>query len=323
MLKRKNLFVWFLLTIVAFTAYSRENESVLTGNDSTAKEVSQDELILFNMINDMRVQGKMQPIPLSQNLCKVAHCHIDDLIVSKPQDNGCSLHSWSSSGNWTPCCNSKDPAGVQCMKSKPREITGYQGNGFELIYWGEDKATPSDAAALWQQVEASADMILCRGKWKVYQWKALGVGIKDGYAILWLGDKADKTSEIAQEPKSSVSQPLDKQAVAQKTETKESHSSKNNTVAEPGKKQPVSEVSTVPAIAKYTTYYLVVASVKTAESAKSELKRIKSKGYPNASILEGSSVYRIAVAAYDNTQKASQKLNELKKEFPGAWIYKQ
>jgi len=187
MLKSKYLLLYFLLLVLVFPAYAGNNSNIASGNDSILKGLTQDESILFNMINDFRRQNKLSSIPLSKDLCIVAQTHIADLIKWKPQDKGCSLHSWSGSGKWTSCCNTKEVFGIQCMKSKPREITGYPGDGYELIYWGEENATAVEAAELWRDVEASADMILSRSKWKAYQWKAIGVGIKDGYAVYSTG----------------------------------------------------------------------------------------------------------------------------------------
>ncbi len=323
MLYRKALFLCLLLMVTAFPAISREIEFLASNTDSVKNVISEDESILFNMINDMRRQGKMPLIPLSPDLCKVAHVHIADLIASRPQDNGCSLHSWSASGKWTACCHSKDPSGIQCMKSKPKEIVGYPGNGYELIYWGDENATPSDAAAMWQQVDASADMILCRGKWKDYKWKALGVGLKNGYAVLWLGDKADKKADIISTDTLLYSiQPVEKVNVAAHQTTVKRNQGKTEVVA-PAKAESIkSETNEFISSGLVTKYYLIVASVKTAESAESELKRIRKKGYHDAIILEGEKVYRIALISFDDNKKASRKANELKKDFPGIWIFK-
>jgi len=323
MLRCKAFFLCILLSVISFQEVYCVKAIFTVCSDSSIKGISQNEEILLNMINDIRRQGKMSLIPLSADLSRVAHVHIKDLIASKPQDNGCSLHSWSSSGKWTACCHSKDQAGVQCMKSKPKEITGYPGNGYELIYWGEESATPADAAELWQQLDASLDMILCKGKWKGYEWKAMGAGLEGGYAVLWLGDVSDKKMEVAGTKSLVVSDQLvTKKPIA--TDTKDSGirnfktepvGSSKATATKKGSTVSVSENSA-------TKYYLIVASVKTSESANSELERFKSKGYPEAKILEANNVYRIGILTFDDKTKANQKSNELKKDFPGIWIYK-
>ena len=311
------------LTVLVLPRFCEGSTVIPYGNDSVISGITQNETILFNMINDMRRQGKMQLIPLSDKLCKVAHIHIDDLLASKPQEKGCSLHSWSASGNWSACCHTKDPSGIQCMKSKPKEITGYSGNGYELIYWGEDNATPSEASALWQQVDASADMIMCRGKWKGYDWKAMGVGIKNGYAVLWLGDKTDvKTEDLPAIASHESKQRRGNEPVV----TKPSTTNKKSEVPEVAKKSIETPLNNEPQKSvtedANSKFYLIAASVKTAESANSELKRIKSKGYPDAFILNGESIFRIALATFENSKQANKALPVIRKDFPEAWIFK-
>jgi hypothetical protein len=318
----KGFSLLFLLFVLGVQVSGFDLQFFTTEKDTVYLKSTQDEIILFNMINDMRRQNKLQPIPLSDDLCIVAHTHIDDLIKWKPQDNGCSLHSWSSSGKWTACCNSKDPAGIQCMKLKPKEITGYPGSGYELIFWGEDNATPADAADLWRQVDASADMILSRGKWKGYLWKALGVGLKEGYAVLWLGDKTDTKSQVVPETTPSVvaQQQSPKEIIPAKPPVKEVVAV--NKVPEVRQKEPVVSEGNTRQDNAGVKFYLVVSSVKTSDAAKSELKKIKARGYPDAIILEGESIFRIALSSYDSSTKASVRKNELKDEFPGIWVYK-
>jgi hypothetical protein len=335
-----------ILLIVLFSgmisqAFGFSSGSAVSGTDSLSVQTTQDEIILFNMINDLRVKAKLPAIPLSDDLCRVAHLHIDDLIISRPQDKGCSLQSWSDRGNWTPCCSSKDLSGMQCMKSKPREITGYPGNGYELIYWGEDKATPADAAELWEQVNASADMILSRGKWKTFLWKAMGVGIKDGYAVLWLGDKAVSTAAVKQAVQPAATQPAETNAVRNEQAAQPAAPATETAVNTPVQPKPRPESAKPepkpqPASAKpepvtgYASgsvnrdarYFLIVASVKSREAARSEQKRFIDKGYASAIILEGDAVYRIAVQSFDSESKARARMNAVKAELPGVWVFK-
>jgi hypothetical protein len=320
MLLRKEIRLLFLLMFLAFSGIAGNVSNGICGNDTVIAGISQDETILFNMINDMRRQNKLPSIPLSNDLCKVSQIHIADLIKWKPQEKGCSLHSWSGSGKWTSCCNTKDVFGIQCMKSKPREITAYPGDGYELIYWGEDNATPAEAAALWKEVGASSDMILSKGKWSAYQWKAIGVGIMSGYAVLWLGDAKDKNDQGKTiEKVAAVQQPI---AKVEKVTTPE----KDNVKTKPSEK--LKEVTANEKVIQPVTgetatmYFLIVSSVKTAEGAETELKKVKSKGYPDAIIIKGESVYRISIASYNSVQKAANKKNQLKDAFPGIWVLK-
>jgi cell division septation protein DedD len=325
MFQFKEIILLFLLIVLAKPAICQDTLSKKVENDIISKSASQDETILYNMINDMRRANKLSLIPFSYQLSYVAHVHIDDLIQNKPQDKGCSLQGWSKSGKWSACCNTKDAAGIQCMKSKPKEITAYPGNGYELIYWDEEKAIPGEALDLWQQLTASSEMILSRGKWKGYQWKAIGVGIKEGYAILWLGDKADKTTPDLQAKnpatvrKDSVSvtpRPTDSTAMGIDLSKKGSGLQSKNV--------PVKTVTnSSQEIKTGISYYLIVMSLKSAEAADSELIRIKSMGYPEAFIRKSEVGYRIVLATFATPQKAAAKAKELKTEFPAIWVLKE
>lgn len=323
MLLRKQLKFLLLLMFSAFAAKASNVPYNINDNDSVIINISQDETILFNMINDLRRQNKLPSIPLSLDLCKVAQTHIADLIKWKPQEKGCSLHSWSGSGKWTSCCNTKEVFGIQCMKAKPREITGYLGDGYELIYWGEDDATPAEAAALWKQVDASLDMILSRSKWSGYQWQAIGVGIKSGYAVLWLGDSKDTNDqEKAIKKIAAVQQPAEKVATVEKSTAPGKDNSKAKPAVNPKESAVSKENIKQPVAVPVTKYYVIVSSLKTAEAANAELAKIKSKGYPTSVILQSESSFRISIASFDTQEKAASVKNSLKETFPGIWILK-
>jgi len=330
MFHHKGILLCLMQFVLIFPAIAGENQGITNGNDTIRSRMTQDETTLFNMINDLRVQNKLTAIPFSPDLCKVANTHIADLIKYKPQDKGCSLHSWSGSGKWTSCCNTKEVFGIQCMKSKPREITGYKGDGFELIYWGEDKASPEEAAALWKQVDASSDMLLSRAKWSGYQWKAMGVGIKDGYAILWLGDSIntgvqDNLPDYIPE----VTKPVVKVAPVVKQPVTEKEIAKSKTESTKPKTEALPKGSNVSGVAAKQPvgningkFYIIAGSFTTSEAAGKELKNIKQKGYPSAFILEGESLFRIVIATFDTKEKADIVKIEMKDIFPGVWVYK-
>jgi len=324
MFQRNELYLFFLLAVLTFPAFAGSFSAENTGNDSVNRGVSQDETILFNMINDMRRQNKLPSFPLSADLCKVARTHIADLIKYRPQDKGCSMHSWSGNGKWTSCCNTKELFGIQCMKSKPREITGYPGEGYELIYWGEDNATPAEAAELWKQVEASSDMILSRGKWSAYQWKAIGVGMKDGYAILWLGDAEDgSTIDVDVKEIPVVQKPAPKAAATVKpAATEKKENTKPKTTETPKVTVPKHAINEPFVEVEPTKFYLIVASYKEFEAANTVLKEVRTKGYPSAFILYQEPLHRVVIDSYEKYEKASAQKNDLKEKFPGIWIFK-
>jgi hypothetical protein len=218
------------------------------------------------------------------------------------------------------------------MMSKPKEIAGYPGAGYELIYWGNDDASPQEAAMLWQTTEVSADMLLARGKWKGFQWKAIGVGIQGGYAVIWLGDKSDKNNPVLPQ----LVKPSGNETLAKNPKENADLQSVNNKVdkikpekkrAKPGfeENQKVADNRSdpvAPGNEDKPRYYLIVASVKTSLYTKDELRRFKSKGFPDACVLKSPGMYRIALMSYESESKAQQKLRELKGQFPDIWVYK-
>jgi len=309
MFKPKKLILWIMVIFSSLSAISRESKSGSFKNDSTVSGLSTEESSLFNLINQIRIKEGLGEIPFSSGLSLVARVHINDLIASKPQQNGCNLHSWSGSGKWTSCCGSKNISWTRCMMVKPLEIAGYKGNGYELIYCSQDQIKAEKAVLIWQQKDASMDMITCRGEWKGYNWKAMGVGIKDGYAVVWFGDKLEGN------------QPLNKQQVSVSTAMQilpknEVKSSLPGADINDKIKTLESEKSTE------TNYYLIAGSLKTDQAAAVELKRVCSKGYTEAFVLEGESAYRIAIAQFDSEKKAKAALKQFKEIFPGIWILK-
>ena len=68
--------------------------------------------------------------------------------------------------------------------------------------------------------------------------------------------------------------------------------------------------------------YVIVSSLPNAESAKTEMERMKAKGYSNAEVVEAQGRFRISIAKFSNAADAYKKIQELKKnaEFESAWV---
>lgn len=302
---QKIIFPFFLL-ILSLTAFAQNSPNV---KENSAYRLSEQEQILFNLINDLRQQNKLSVLPISEKLCIVGYTHVNDLITNYKPDEGCSLHSWSDKGNWAPCCHSKDPTGIACMKTKPKEITGYTGLGFELIYWGNEDANALDAYNLWRENKASLEMILCTGKWKSFNWKTVGVSISSNYAILWFGDQIEKSAQTPVK----IEKP---EPIAQK-EIKKEKEKPAETIVALTEEKPVKEDITTKSNDKY---FLIVASLKTKEAAKSTLKKYKADGYSKAQIIEGNNMQRIAIKSFSKESEAQNELNKLRNKHPGIWL---
>ena len=113
------------------------------------------------------------------------------------------MHSWSENPAWSSCCYTPDHKQAKCMWDKPRELTNYRGDGFEISYWSTKQFLTPEEAAIdmlegWKKSPGHNDMIINRNTWKSVKWKAIGIGIYGGYADVWFGEEEDSAGEPRQ-----------------------------------------------------------------------------------------------------------------------------
>ncbi len=165
-------------------------------NKKVNPTVSPEEMKLYALIMEYRKANHLPLIPLSLCLTFVAQQHCIDLAVNKPdKGEGCNAHSWSRKGKWTPCCYTPDHKQASCMWIKPRELTNYEDNGFEIACgtWSIDFVMTADYALdSWKHSEHHNNVILNKDKWRDMKWNAIGIGVYNGYAAVWFGAATDK-----------------------------------------------------------------------------------------------------------------------------------
>jgi hypothetical protein len=156
------------------------------------KAPTEEERKLFTLLNSYRNRWRLPSIPLSRSLCHVAQAHIRDLHHTLPRPP-CNVHSWSTHGIWQPVCYKDNHEGADRMWSKPRELTHYQGNGFEIVSWvpGHLSVDAHSAMLSWQKSSEHKAVILNQAVWSSFKWKAMGVGIYNNYAVVWFGEEGD------------------------------------------------------------------------------------------------------------------------------------
>jgi uncharacterized protein YkwD len=176
-MRLKRILISFCLTLTSIISYSQ----ILTDEERK----------LYNIIMQYRKEKGLPDISLSTSLTYVAQTHVRDLANNKPDIGNCNAHSWSSNGNWTPCCYTPDHAQAECMWSKPRELTTYIGNGFEIASWTSGQMTSKTALELWKQSPDHNAVIINQGIWED-EWNAIGIGLFKGYAVVWFGNEIDK-----------------------------------------------------------------------------------------------------------------------------------
>jgi hypothetical protein len=171
--------------------------------------LSDNEKRLADLVNQNRTEHGLPAIPVTNSLTEVARTHVNDLNTYHPDtknDNygggDCNTHSWSSHGGgaWTAVCYTGNggTSESQMMWNKPREITDYNGNGYEIAYWDSSRATPSGAMNIWKTEvpPLHLDVILERNMWQGHHWKAMGVGIDGNYAVVWFGEDEDPAGPL-------------------------------------------------------------------------------------------------------------------------------
>ena len=172
---RRIFFLW-LMVVSCFTVLGQE--------------LSTEETALYEMIIEYRAQKKLPAIALSTSLTTVARAHVQDLAAHPPKGR-CNLHSWSKYGEWSSCCYTGSPKSFACMWDKPRELTNYTGDGYEIAYWNGGGAGASDALAGWKKSKGHNTVIINKGIWKEVQWQAIGIAIYGEYAVVWFGKEQD------------------------------------------------------------------------------------------------------------------------------------
>ena len=157
-----------------------------------AQELTAEENKLYDLLMQYRREHGLKDIPISKSLTLVAQTHVKDLQENYVWSERCNLHSWSDKGPWKPVCYTDDHAQAELMWNKPKELTSYQGNGFEIAFTGyvDSTAMAEKALATWKSSNGHNAVVLNEGIWKT-EWKAIGIGIFGSYAVVWFGNEAE------------------------------------------------------------------------------------------------------------------------------------
>lgn len=190
----KKIYISFFLVLITL-CFSFKNLSI---KDIQSK-LSEEEYKLYQLIMSYRQSKGLPKIPLSKSLTYVAQLHCKDLVLNKPDlGQGCNAHSWSDKGRWSSCCYTPDHAKANCMWDKPRELTNYEGDGFEIAVGSSAEefknfeVTPEFAIESWKKSKNHNNVIVNLDVWKDVKWNAIGIGIYKGFATVWFGKITDK-----------------------------------------------------------------------------------------------------------------------------------
>ena len=78
------------------------------------------------------------------------------------------------------------------MWYKPKEIAGYEGHGYEILFYSSDGSTAEEALLGWQNSPAHHAVMTNANTWEQVTWRAMGVGIYGEYAVAWFGQEAEE-----------------------------------------------------------------------------------------------------------------------------------
>lgn len=157
--------------------------------------ISSEEQKLYDLIMEYRASKGLPAIPLSAKLTQVAQTHARDLSENHDAfDQKCNLHSWSKKGPWKACCYTNDHKQAECMWSKPREIAGYESNGYEISYYSQAGATAEEGLDGWKKSSGHNKVIINEDIWKKIEWNAIGIGLHKEYGVVWFGQLTDSTA---------------------------------------------------------------------------------------------------------------------------------
>ena len=172
------------------------NADIQVVNELMSQGLSNKEAMLYYLVNEYRESLGLPKLSLSKSLTQVARTHVADSNSYSPENQvdargiQGNLHSWSGNGSWTPVVYTSDHYYASLMWSKPRELTAYSGNGYEISAGTSGYSmTPEKALDLWKGSSGHNAVIIGSGDWSML--KTMGVAIDGGYAHIWFGSDAD------------------------------------------------------------------------------------------------------------------------------------
>lgn len=265
--------------------------------------ISQKEYDLYQVINKYRSDLSLDAIPLSNSLSYVAKKHAADLVANYPLEDGCNMHSWSDKGDWKPFCFPADQSRKNDVKDKAMELTNYTGKAWELTYWDNIDITAEEVLSFWNSIPATAAMLSNTDKWSDVVWNSIGIGMNEGYVLVWLGKKEDV------EPHTIICETGEK--ILNKSIPNELKVPVAASVTDHSNTQNVGQQK----------YYIIIGSFNRKADAQTAVDSYHQMGYPNALIVEEGGKIRVAIDYLANKAEADDALTKYREKFQGAWIF--
>jgi hypothetical protein len=251
--------------------------------------------------------GELQ---LSPSLSYVAKTHLNDIRLHSKDQHGCNLNSWSNKGNWTACCFNGKQKDLELMTTKPNEIAGFRGKGYEIVIMAKKGASAKNLTDLWLDATMTQEFILNAGQGSSRNWQSMGISIYHGFASIWLSEMPDRITEIplAKDPAVKIAKAvtpvpvvvttLPEKRVLPKSEPKLDLTVYNVNPSNPN---------------KGTSYFLVQSSYTSLQDAMKQFESLKTEGFKNLVMIDARGKYRVALGIY--TTEADAKI-AMRKNYP-------
>ncbi len=257
--------------------------------------VSSEEKALTDALMTARTAQQLAPLPLSSSLSYVAHLHAKDLAENYDPESDCLLSSWSDQGEWKPCCNlPKYPEG-DCMWAKPRELSNYKANAYELIFQLPDSVAREEEIAAFLLASTELQAMLLEEGWG--GWKAFGVGKSGKFISLWFGHAPDPAGVAQTCPGES-----EEQRTVELRDSPDSTAVTTEIITKEGRR-----------------HYLISASYATLSDAETALSAL-SERFPEAKILSSETNHRISLEDFAELSAAKARRRALMSDFSGIWL---
>lgn len=259
--------------------------------------ISQKEYKLYQLINNYRAKLALDAVPLSRSLCYVAKIHAADLSAHYPIGEDCNMYSWSDKGEWKPFCYPADQNRRNDIKDKAKEISGYSGKAWEITYWDNVEVDLEEVVSFWTSIPYTGAILSNTDKFADLGWKSLGVGIQDGYILVWLGAKEDlePSTTICETSEKIINKSIPNELVVPTATTVSSNSNEH--------------------------FYIIIGSYNLRSDANAAVKSYVEMGYPNTIVIEEQGKIRVAIDRFQDKSKADNALSGYRNKFKGAWIF--
>ena len=169
-----------------------QGAEILIADNCAGDELSAEENLLYQKINQYRQENRLPPLTLSPNLNRVANRHLLDWQYNAERFSRQGQY-WRF--GWSDCpYDAQNSRTFPCMWQAPQRWQANSSKGYEIICRGVGQINAEQALQCWQQSPEHDDIILTKGNWQDYSWQAIGVGLESGQAVVWLSSLTEPSN---------------------------------------------------------------------------------------------------------------------------------